>query len=108
MKRLLVIFASFFLAGTGLAQPMSQEPATVGDYVTHRADGPSVMVHGEGVSARLTFYRPAVVRVDWLPPGQAPDSSFAVVQSPDAEFAPTVHDGPETLWVRSALFCSSR
>ena len=101
MKRLLVIFASFFLAGTGLAQPMSQGPATVGDYVKHRADGASVAVQGDGATARVTFYRPAVVRVDWMPHGHAPDSSFAVVRSPDADFSPTIHEGPETLWVRS-------
>jgi len=84
-----------------MGQPAADRALTPGAYVDHRVDETTVVVEGEGAAAQITFYRPSVVRVDWLPPGATPDSSFTVVQSPDTNRVPTVHDGEEVLWVRS-------
>ena len=101
MKPLLWLLASLLCASPALSQPASPPTITPGAYVDHRGDGPTVAVEGEGATARITFYRPSVVRVDWLPPGKTPDSSFAVVQSPETGLEPTVHTGPDALWLRS-------
>ena len=101
MKHCCWLLASLLCAAPVLSQPASQQPITPGAYVDHRSDGSSVTVEGEGANAKVTFYRPSVVRVDWLPPGETPDSSFAVVQSPESGLEPTVHLGPDALWLRS-------
>ena len=101
MKHLAWLLLGLLIALPGRSQPADEDVLTPGPYVEHRVDGPTVTVEGEGASARITFYRPAVVRVDWLPPGAAPDSSFSVVRSPDDNVTPTVREGPRTLLVRS-------
>jgi len=101
MKHLLWLLASLLCAAPALSQPASQPAVTPGAYVDHRTDGPTVAVEGEGATAKITFYRPSVVRVDWLPSGRSPDSSFAVVQPPETGSGPTVHTGPDALWLRS-------
>ncbi|MFO8099942.1 MAG: glycoside hydrolase family 31 protein [Salinibacter sp.] len=101
MKHLAWFLLGLLVALPGRSQPADVDVLTPGSYVEHRADGPTVTVEGEGASAQITFYRPAVVRVDWLPPGAAPDSSFSVVRSPEDNATPTVREGPRTLWIRS-------
>jgi len=101
MKHLLWFLAALLCVAPALAQPVAQPAVTPGAYVDHRTDGQTVVVEGEGATARVTFYRPSVVRGDWLPPGHTPDSSFAVVQSPELAQEPTVHVGPDALWLRS-------
>ena len=101
MKTLLWLLVSLAGILPALSQPASQDVVSAGAYVDHHTGGPTVVVEGEGATAHITFYRPAVVRVDWLPPGQEPDSSFAVVRSPEPGTEPEVHMGPEALWIRS-------
>lgn len=93
MRHLFGLLASLVCVAPVLAQPVPPQAVTPGAYVDHRTDGNVILVKGEGASARVTFYRPSVVRVDWLPPGETPDSSFAVVRSPDREWKPTVTMG---------------
>ena len=72
-----------------------------GAYVDHDVRGATVVVEGDSATAHLTFYAPDVVRVDWTAPGAArPDSSVAVVQTPDP-ILPAVRESTEALWVRS-------
>jgi len=101
MKHLVWFLASLVFGAPALSQPAVPQGVRPGAYMDHRTDGASVVVEGEGATAHITFYRSSVVRVDWLPPGRTPDSSFAVVQSPEPEIEPTVHMGPDALWVRS-------
>ncbi len=101
MKHFLCLLAALLFVVPATGQPTSPPPVVPGAYVDHHADGAAVEVDGEGATAQITFYRPSVVRVDWRLPGQAPDSSFAVVRSPELEGKPTVHVGPDALWLRS-------
>lgn len=53
-------------------------------------------MEGERATAQVRFYRPDMIRVDWLPDGVAsPDTSFAVIRSP--EHTPAVRDEEEAL-----------
>ena len=84
------------------AQPagVSVEGVTPGDYVQHRVDGAVVVVEGEAATARLSFYRPEMIRVEWLPEGVAhADTSFAVIQTPGV--TPVVRDTGDALYVRT-------
>mgnify|MGYP000385531411 CR=1 FL=1 len=101
MKHVIWILASLLCVAPALSQPAAQQAITPGAYVDHHSEGSTVVVEGEEATANVTFYRPSVVRVDWLPPGATPDSSFAVVQSPEPGLKPTVHVGPDALWLRS-------
>jgi alpha-glucosidase (family GH31 glycosyl hydrolase) len=87
--------------GTAVAQPTASPEIAPGSYVDHRVDERTVVVEGEGATVQVSFYRPSVVRVDWLPSGATPDSSFAVVRSRTSGPRPAVHEGEQTLWVRS-------
>jgi alpha-glucosidase (family GH31 glycosyl hydrolase) len=82
------------------AQPAA-EAVTPGNYVRHAVDGPAVVVEGERATARVTVYRPGVVRVDWTRPGAAPDTSYSVVAEPLRSLRPQVADADSTLYVRT-------
>ena len=100
MKHFACLLLGLLLAPPVGAQPAAPQSVKPGTYVDHRVAGPTVAVEGTGATARITAYRPAVVRVDWLPPGHAPDSSFAVVRSPAADQSPTVRESDGALTVR--------
>ena len=76
------------------------EAITPGNYVQHRMDGATLIVEGERATLRVSFYRPEMARVDWLPEGtERPDTSFAVIQTPDVQ--PTVRETEAKLFVRT-------
>ena len=99
-------FLALFVAACSL-RPAAAQPAPVGGttpgaYVSHSVDGPAVVVQGERAALRVSFYRPPVVRVDWLPEdATSPDTSFAVVQVPDPRLDPVVRDTDAALLVRT-------
>jgi len=101
MRIVSLVLVAWFAAPLGTeAQPAGVEGVTPGDYVQHRVEGPVVVVDGESATARLSFYRPEMVRVEWLPEGVAQaDTSFAVIQSPDV--TPTVRDTEVAVYVRT-------
>lgn len=80
----------------------SEEDAiTPGAYVQHRMDGSMLIVEGERATVQVSFYRPQMARVDWLPEGTArPDTSFAVIQTPDVQ--PVVHETADRLFARTS------
>ena len=98
-----VFLAAFLLASPSASAQPAAEPAaaTPGAYVRHAVDGPTVTVEGENATARITAYRPDIVRVDWMRPGAASDTSYSVIASPSPELRPTVVDGDSALYVRS-------
>jgi len=95
--------AALLPAGTAIGQPAgpaSDVATTPGAYVGHAVDESTVVVEGERATARVTFYRPDVVRVDWTRPGATPDTSYGVVARP-ASTRPAVTDADSALYVRS-------
>jgi len=79
----------------------SEEDAiTPGTYVQHRMDGSMLIVEGERATLRVSFYRPEMARVDWLPEGtERPDTSFAVIRTPEVQ--PTVRATEAQLFART-------
>jgi alpha-glucosidase (family GH31 glycosyl hydrolase) len=79
----------------------SEDDATTpGNYVRHRVDGALLTVEGERATLRVSFYRPEMARVDWLPEGtERPDTSFAVIQT--AGLQPTVRETETKLFART-------
>ena len=67
--------ASLFLAEEGPAQTYP------GRFISYRTEGKSVTVTADSASVRFTFYKPDILRVDYLPgASSSPDTSFVVVQ----------------------------
>ena len=105
-----VALALLALMGSPPASVVAQVPEVAppetalqapGDYQRHYVDGPTLVVEAEHATARLTVYRPRLVRVDWLRPGETPARSFAVVQPADSSRALQVTDREEMLRVRT-------
>ncbi|PEN13431.1 hypothetical protein CRI94_08910 [Longibacter salinarum] len=84
-------------------RPVHAQPAEIapGDYTGHRLDDAVLVVEGENATARISFYRPEMLRVEWLPADVASaDTSFAVIRTPD--YTPTIRDTDEALYLRTA------
>ncbi len=93
------LFFLFLLAGLLVSTLSIQAQVTYpGAYSAHTVRKNMVQVQVADVRVVFTFYRPSVVRVDFLPASAArPDSSYAVVQSPDSSIAVAVANTSQTL-----------
>jgi len=93
----IAVILSLIASPPAVAQPAGVSP---GDYAGHRVDGATVVVQGERATARISFYRPEMVRVEWLPSGVASaDTSFAVIRTPDHR--PTMRETEEAIYLRT-------
>lgn len=83
------------------AQPAA-EAATPGNYVQHRMDGSTIVVEGEGATARVSFVRPSIVRVEWSTPATRPDTSMAVIADKNPDVQSQIYETPDRVWIRSS------
>ena len=89
--------ASLFLAEEGSAQTYS------GKFISSRTEGKSVTVTADSASVRFTFYKPDILRVDYLPgTSSSPDTSFVVVQDTTENVAFSLTDTPASLRITSS------
>ena len=96
----LVLLGLLFLVPVR-AQPIP-EATTPGAYVQHRMDASTVVIEGERATARVSFSRASIVRVDWQMPGLPTDSSFAVIANENTAMKPRVRETSDRLWIRSS------
>ena len=80
--------ALFILA---LGTPPAFAQTYLGNYTGHSISGNTVTVHADTASVRFVFYRPDIVRVDFLPsPSTLFDSSLVVIRDSASNVIPSV------------------
>ncbi len=92
---LLFIFLSFLITSISTG---SEAP---GNYVSHHPEQTGITFAGEQAALSLHWYKPEVIRVDYLDhPDALPDSSYAVIQKPDAKLEWGVEEAEDHFFIK--------
>ena len=80
-----------------------QAQTFLGNYTAHEVSGRSVTLHADTASVRFVFYRPEIVRVDFLPgPSSVLDSSYVVIRDTSEPVSISVTETDSTLQIFSS------
>ena len=94
---LLLVEGIFFFPLHGAAQTY------LGNFTSFSIDGKSVSINADTSALRFVFYKPNIVRVDFLPsPTTLLDTSLVVIQDTTQPVNITVSDGDSNLTIRTS------